>query len=104
MGFGVGVPVDGVEESCGRVGVTDGVVTSVIMDIQGSEGFSRSEHCEFGISGMMVGVVSRVVEVAPHQQCTSSSEENNPYIIRAHLLIALLGPIPKRSTALISQI
>lgn len=53
VGFGVGVPVDGVEESR-VVGVTDGVVASVIVDIEHSEGFSRSEHCEFGISGMMV--------------------------------------------------
>ena len=52
VGFGVGVPVDGVEEGC-VVRVTDGVVAAVIMDIEDSEGFGRSEHCEFGISGMM---------------------------------------------------
>ena len=52
MGVRVGVPVDGVEESC-VVGVTDGVVAAVIVDIEDSEGFGRSEHCEFGMSGMM---------------------------------------------------
>ena len=46
MGGGVGGPVDGVEEG-GIVGVEDGVVATFVMDVEGSEGFGMSEHCEF---------------------------------------------------------
>ena len=48
---GVGVPADGVEES-GVVGVEDGVGATFVIDIEGPEGFSRSEHCGLNISGI----------------------------------------------------
>lgn len=47
---GVGGPVNGVEKSR-VVGVEDGVDAAFVMDIEGSEGFSRSEHRGSGISG-----------------------------------------------------
>ena len=43
---GVGGPVDGVEEG-GIVGVEDGVVATFVVDVEGSEGFGMSEHCDF---------------------------------------------------------
>lgn len=43
---GVGRPVDGVEEG-GIVCVEDGVVATFVVNIEGSEGFAMSEHCEF---------------------------------------------------------
>lgn len=50
---GVGVPADGVEES-GVVGVEDGVGATFVIDIEGPERFSRSEHCGLSIAGMNV--------------------------------------------------
>ena len=56
--------MDGVEEG-GVVGVEDGVVATFVVDVEGSEGFGMSKHCEFFFYWEICGVwsVSRVVKI-----------------------------------------
>lgn len=58
VGGGVGVPLDGVEESR-IVGVEDCVGATLIIDIEGAEGFGGADHRDLLISWMtMIYVVS----------------------------------------------
>lgn len=53
MRGGIGVPLYGVEESR-IIRIEEGPFAALVMDIEGSEGFSMSEHGGICVSGLNV--------------------------------------------------